>query len=143
VTDSRSQPATSRPRLLVSTLQRAAVWLVMVPVILVVLSPIGDAPLPTADGWRRIALLGVPLILISAVLDAATARAERLAVRAFGNGFATALVLLVLASADRIADGGDLQRLLTRSLVITPVIGAFLGLPTWVHGTYLTKNETA
>jgi hypothetical protein len=115
----------------------------MVPVIIVVLSPIGDAPLPTADGWRRIALLGVPIVLISAVLDAATARAERLAVRAFGNGFATALVLLVLASADRIAEGGDLQRLLTRSLVITPVIGAFLAIPAWMRGTNVTQKETA
>jgi hypothetical protein len=115
----------------------------MVPVILVVLSPIGNAPLPTADGWRRIALLGVPILLCSALLDAATARAERLVVRAFGNGLATALVLLVLISADRIAEGGDLQRLLTRSLVITPVVGAFLAIPAWVRGTYLTQKESA
>lgn len=143
MTDSLASDVPTRPALLVAALQRAALLLVMVPVLLVIMGSIADVPRPTLDGWKRVAMVGVPLMLASALLDASAERAQRVALRAYGNGMATAIILVLLISAERIAGGADLQRLLTRALVMVPVGGVFLGLPVWVQGTYLAPKDQA
>lgn len=135
-----SPSAAPRRPLPVQVARNFAVWLVMVPALILLLNPIGDQPLPDADGWKRIALFGIPVVLLGAVIDALAERAASRTSRAYGGGFAVALMLFLFSSASRIAAGPDLPRLL-KGLLVVPIVGAFLAVPRWTTDTYLSPPD--
>ncbi len=117
-----------------------ALWLVLVPGLMLLLSPIGAYPLPDAKGWQRIAMFAVPVVLVGAVIDALADRWASRGSRAYGRGFAVALMLFVFASTDRVAGGVELPKLL-KGLLIVPIVGAFMAIPQWTRDKYLTPPE--
>lgn len=117
-----------------------AAWAVGVPAIYIVLSPIGETPLPDAAGWTRLALLGLPLIFASALIETFAERGSTVWRRAYGRGLAITLVMFVLASADRIAAGVDALRV-ARGLAIVPIMALFWAVAMWTRETYLTPVE--
>ncbi len=117
-----------------------ALWLLFVPIIFILLSPIGTAPLPDAEGWMRLAMVGVPFLLAGAVVEAVSARASTPWRRAIGNGFSTALFMFVVLNSERLAVGFDGARF-AKGLVVLPVMALFFALHPWIIETYLTPRK--
>jgi len=132
---------TSRPISIRAAIARNfALWGLVVPVIIVVISPIGTQPLPGAEGWQRFAIVALPVILISAIIDAVSERASTAARRAYGNGFSVALVMFTMINFDSIASGFDWSRL-GRGLLITPLMALLFSAHQWVRETYLEPTS--
>lgn len=130
---------TSRPiSVRVAIAQNFALWVVAVPVIVVVMSPIGTQPLPGSDGWLRFAMVALPVILVSAIVDAVSERASTVARRAYGHGVSVALVMFAMLNFDSIVAGADWTRL-GRGLLLTPVIALLFSAHQWVRESYLER----
>ena len=117
-------------------------WVVMIPLITVIVSPIGDDPLPDGQGWRRAALFALPFVLAGAVLDAYSERSRSRRWRALGSGFAIALVMFAMLNVDRAAEGITAWQI-GKGLLALPLMAVFMSLPRWTSETYLEPRTDA
>lgn len=136
MTASESQP-TSMP---VRMLQNLVLWLVAVPALIWLFAPVGETPRPDALGWQRIAMVGLPFLLVSALVEALSERAGSIGRRAYGKGLSTAMVMFVIFSSDRIAAGTDVARF-AKGVAIIPIMALFFAVPQWTHEKYFTPQS--
>lgn len=113
-------------------------WLLGVPIVITLVNIVTDTPMPNAEGLKHLAVLAVPTLLAASALDALANRWTQRAARAYGKGFAFALIIFLIGSADRPMDWWNTARVM-KTILIIPVAASIMAVSFWGKDTLLNK----
>jgi hypothetical protein len=116
--------------------------LVGLPVVILLVNRVTDGPALDAAGWMRLAKLAVPVLAVSSLLDAFADRRTSQLARVYGKGFAVAMVILVVGSADRPEGWWDSARLM-KTLLILPVAAVITAVGFWGQERVFGRENSA
>lgn len=114
-------------------------WLLGVPIVITLVNIVTDTPMPDAEGLKHLAVLAVPTLLAASALDALANRWTQRAARAYGKGFAFALVIFLIGSADRPMDWWNAARIM-KTIIIIPAMAAIMAVGFWGKDTVIGEN---
>jgi hypothetical protein len=115
-------------------------WLLGVPIVIALVNIVTETPMPDAEGLKQLAIFAVPTLLAASALDALANRWTQRAARAYGKGFAFALVIFLIGSADRPMDWWTTARVM-KTIILIPVAASIMAVGYWGKGSFIGENR--